>query len=254
LLAKAASTVDAISGGRLTIGIGAGDPTTAEHYDQWGLPFPETPRERVARLEEHLEVQRLLYTRDFSDFNGAYYQLQNAVNEPKPIQKPHPPIWLGLNTSSTVMPRIAAARANGVVVEWGDDEVAGQVVPKLSQACEARGRDPLEVTRARFLCAVVVDGSVRREQVFRELARRSGVYDGSFLEEAWDEWLGTIVGTPEEIRDQLAGRTVDLGFDHVMLHIFSVGLDEADDRVGSMAKCVLAGMRAIAEDVMPAFR
>jgi len=80
------------------------------------------------------------------------------------------------------------------------------------------------------------------------------VYDASFLEEAWDEWLGTIVGTPEEIRDQLAGRTVELGFDHVMLHIFSVGLDEPDGRVGSMAKSVLAGMRVVAEDVVPAFR
>jgi len=85
LLARAASTVDHVSNGRLTIGIGAGDPTTVQHYTQWGLPFPETPRERVALLREHLQVQKLLYTEDVSNFDGEYFSLHDAVNSPKPL-------------------------------------------------------------------------------------------------------------------------------------------------------------------------
>jgi len=142
LLARAASTVDHVSNGRLTIGIGAGDPTTVQHYTQWGLPFPETPRERVALLREHLQVQKLLYTEDVSNFDGEYFSLHDAVNSPKPLQRPHPPIWIGLNTSAVVMPRVAAELADGIIVEWGDDEVAAQVVPRLVEACERRDRDP----------------------------------------------------------------------------------------------------------------
>lgn len=254
LLARAASTLDIISGGRLTIGIGAGDPTTVEQYAQWGLPFPATGRERVALVEEHLQVQRLLNTQELASFEGEHYRLDEAVNSPKPVQKPHPPIWLGLNTRATVMPRVAAKHAQGIVIEWGDDAIAATVVPRLSEACEALGRDPAEVAKARHLGVVFTDGAADKDAVYRELARRSGMYDPDLLRETWDTWLGAFVGTPDEVRDQLPERTLELGFTHAMFHILSLGFEDQGGGLAGLPGSTFAGMRLMAAAVMPAFR
>ena len=251
LLARAASTVDQISGGRLTIGIGAGDPTTTEHYTQWGMPFPATPRERVALLREHLQVQRLLYTEDVANFEGTYFRLENAVNSPKPVQRPHPPIWLGMNTNAVVMPRIAAELADGIIVEWGDDRVAAQVVPRLIEACEQGGRDPTELSTARHLGVVVTADRAPRESVFTELARRSGMYEPALLQETWDTWLGAIVGPPDTIREELHARTLELGFSHAVLHVLSLGFEDDAGGLGGIPGSTFAGMRRLAVEFLP---
>lgn len=246
LLARAASTVDHVSGGRLTIGIGAGDPTTVQHYTQWGMSFPETPRERVALLREHLQVQRLLYTEDVANFDGKYFQLREAVNSPKPVQRPHPPIWLGLNTNAVVMPRIAAELADGIVVEWGDDAVAATVVPRFVEACERRGRDPSGLTTARHLGVVITTEDTPVDRVFAELARNSGIYEPTLLQETWETWLGAIVGPVDRIPEQLEARTTDLGFDHAMLHVLSLGFDDDAGGLAGIPGSTFAGMRQLA--------
>jgi alkanesulfonate monooxygenase SsuD/methylene tetrahydromethanopterin reductase-like flavin-dependent oxidoreductase (luciferase family) len=251
LLARAASTVDRISGGRLTIGIGAGDPSTTEHYTQWGMPFPATPRERVALLREHLQVQRLLYTQDVANFEGEYFRLENAVNSPKPVQEPHPPIWLGLNTNAVVMPRVAAEFADGIVVEWGDDEVAAQVVPRLIEACERRDRDPAELATARHLGVVVTAEPMAQDTLFEELARRSGMYEPTLLQETWDTWLGAIVGSPDTIGDELHRRTLELGFGHAVLHVLSLGFEEDAGGLEGIPGSTFAGMRQLADAFPP---
>lgn len=251
LLARAASTVDHVSKGRLTIGIGAGDPTTVQHYTQWGLPFPETPRERVALLREHLQVQKLLYTEDVSNFDGEYFSLHDAVNSPKPLQRPHPPIWIGLNTSAVVMPRVAAELADGIIVEWGDDEVAAQVVPRLVEACERCDRDPAELTAARHLGVVIIDGDAPTDRVFDELARRSGFYEPRLLETTWETWLGAIVGPPGTIVERLHARTVELGFTHALLHVLSLGFEQDAGGLVGVPGSTFAGMRQLAGELVP---
>ena len=251
LLARAASSVDRISGGRLTIGIGAGDPTTEQHYTQWGMPFPKTPRERVALLREHLQVQKLLYTEEVSNFQGEYFSLHDAVNSPKPVQQPHPPIWLGLNTSAVVMPRVAAELADGIVIEWGDDEVAARVVPRFVEACERLGRDPAELAKARHLGVVITDEEIPAEQVFAELARRSGMYAPAELQATWDTWLGAIVGPPGTILERLHARTTELGFDHAMVHVLSLGFDDEGGGLEGIPGSTFAGMRQLARELVP---
>lgn len=253
LLARAASTLDRISGGRLTIGIGGGDPTTREHYTQWGMPFPETPAERTRLLKEHLEVQRLLYTQESANFVGEYFRLEDAVNSPKPVQRPHPPIWLGLNTRTKVMPQVAAEYAQGIVIEWGDDEVAAQVVPRLEEACELRGRDPESIAKARHLGVIVTDGKVDRDVLYPELARRSRMWAPDLLRETWETWLGAIIGTPDQIRDALPARTTELGFTHAMFHILSLGFEDESGGLEGVPGSTFAGMRMLARDVLPAF-
>ena len=92
LLAKMASTVDALSHGRLDFGIGAG--WYEEEYRAYGYAYPET-RERLQRLREAIQVILAMWTQDEARFEGTYYQVRGAINQPKGVQKPHIPLLIG---------------------------------------------------------------------------------------------------------------------------------------------------------------
>jgi alkanesulfonate monooxygenase SsuD/methylene tetrahydromethanopterin reductase-like flavin-dependent oxidoreductase (luciferase family) len=221
-------------------------------YSQWGLPFP--PREdRVPLLKEHLEVQRLLYSEATSNFDGEFFQLENAVCNPKPVQQPGPPIWVGLNQRVRPMAQVAAKLADGIVIEWGDDEVAARVAPALRSACEEVDRDPQELTRARFCMAVVTDGSWSLEDALGELARESGLFNPDSITRVSEMWLGILFGTPDEIREQVSARVEELGFDHLMCHFYGLGLGGDNAGIEGFQGKAIAAMRAFAEHVMPAF-
>ena len=95
LLAKMAATFDVLSNGRLEFGIGAGIQE-AEHT-AYGFDYPK-PSVRINRLVESLEVIEQLWTQDKANFEGKYYSLKDAVCQPKPLQKPHPPERLGYHS------------------------------------------------------------------------------------------------------------------------------------------------------------
>jgi alkanesulfonate monooxygenase SsuD/methylene tetrahydromethanopterin reductase-like flavin-dependent oxidoreductase (luciferase family) len=249
-LAKAAATLDNISGGRLTVGIGGGDPTTVGMYSQWGQDFPKTSSERIALLREHLQVQRLMYTENLANFEGEYFRLQNAVNSPKPIQKPLP-IWVGLNTQARAMARVAAEHADGVVVQWGDDDVAGSVVAKLKEACEAIGRDVSEITKARLVFVLLTDGRMDSDAAHAEIARVSGVSNPDVMRAVFEEWSPDLVGTPHEIVEPLLERTLGLGFDHVVVNAFGLGSGLDTGGLQGLSGRIHAGMSLFANEVIP---
>jgi F420-dependent oxidoreductase-like protein len=142
LLAKTAVTVDHLSGGRLEFGIGAAW-SEVEHR-MFGIGGLE---HRVGMLDEALQVIKSLWTRDASDFNGRYYTLSQAVGNPKPVQKPHPPIWIGASGPSTLS--LVARHAD----VWN---VSGNIAPErvralvqlLEERCGQAGRDPATVRRS----------------------------------------------------------------------------------------------------------
>jgi len=92
LLAKEAATIDLLSGGRFEFGIGAG--WLKDEYDQVGIPF-ESPGVRVARMEEGLQVIKGLWGEDPVTFAGTHYTISGLAGTPKPVQQPHPPIFVG---------------------------------------------------------------------------------------------------------------------------------------------------------------
>src|SRR6266516_7033469 len=92
LLAKMASGIDVMSHGRLVLGIGAG---WYEHeYRAYGYPYPETA-ERLKRLREAVQIILAMWTQEEATFEGTYYQVKGAINQPKGVQKPHIPILIG---------------------------------------------------------------------------------------------------------------------------------------------------------------
>jgi F420-dependent oxidoreductase-like protein len=141
VLAKLAVTVDHLSGGRLDFGIGAAW-AEIEHqmYGIGGLDH------RVGMLSESLQVIKSLFTNERTNFDGRYYKLKDAIANPKPVQKPHPPIWIGAQGDSTL--RLTARHADVWNISGGDPEFVAPLIRKFEDACGAVGRDPGEVRRS----------------------------------------------------------------------------------------------------------
>ena len=144
VLAKAAVTVDHLSGGRLEFGIGAG--WAENEHTMLGLPFG-TVADRADWLDEACQIIRSLWTHDRTTFTGTHYQLANAVAEPKPVQRPYPPIWIG-GTGRRRTLRLAAECADVWNAPGGSPEEVAALSAVLDQHCAAVGRDPGHVRRS----------------------------------------------------------------------------------------------------------
>ena len=141
VLAKLAVTVDHLSGGRLEFGIGA---AWAEvEHSMYGI---EGLDHRVGRLSESLQIIRSLFTEERTNFEGRYYQLKDAIANPKPIQKPHPPIWIGASGEATL--RLTARYADVWNISGGGPDVVAELVKKFDETCAGVGRDPSSVRRS----------------------------------------------------------------------------------------------------------
>jgi F420-dependent oxidoreductase-like protein len=152
VLAKAAVTADHLCDGRLEMGIGAG--WAENEHTMLGIEFG-TARERIDRLGEACQVMRLLWTQPRADFEGRYYRLEHAVAEPKPRQRPHPPVWIGGAGERRTL-RVVAEQADAWNVPGRraispgtiTPEEAGRLSRVLDGHCEAAGRDPAALRRS----------------------------------------------------------------------------------------------------------
>lgn len=146
VLAKMAVTVDHLSSGRLIMGIGAGGDDYADAM--LGIPARPAP-ERIERLDEACQVLKLLWTEQTATFAGKHYHLEHAESDPKPIQRPHPPIWIGSSGERYGL-RVVARHADVWVNATMNPDVAE--LTRLSQVldrhCEDVGRDPATIRRA----------------------------------------------------------------------------------------------------------
>lgn len=141
LLAKLAVTVDHLSGGRLEFGIGAAW-ATIEH-DMFGFPGLD---HRVGLLSESLQIIKSLFTKERTNFDGRYYHFKDAIANPKPIQKPYPPIWIGAQGDTTL--RLTARHGDVWNISGGDPKSVGELIKKFDDVCGAVGRNPAEVRRS----------------------------------------------------------------------------------------------------------
>lgn len=139
LLAKIAVTVDHLSNGRLEFGIGSG--WVVNEHEMFGAGELD---HQVGRFSEGMQVIKLLWTRERSDFDGRFYRLKNATGNPRPIQSPHPPIWIG--SGGPGMLRQTARHADVWNPASGDTvDDAKALGSQLVEACGAIGRDPATI-------------------------------------------------------------------------------------------------------------
>src|SRR3984957_988088 len=121
-LAKIAAGVDLISRGRMTLGIGAG--WFDMEYRQYGWEFPEKPAVRIRQMEEAVKLILLMWNEKRATFHGRYFHIEDAILEPKPVQKPHPP----------------------VMIAGGGEQLTLRVVAQLGDMCNVGG-SPADVKR-----------------------------------------------------------------------------------------------------------
>jgi F420-dependent oxidoreductase-like protein len=141
LTAKMISTMDSISGGRMDLGIGAG--WKRDEWLAYGYGFPET-RERLAALGDHLEIITRMLSGDRSDhatFDGRYAHVRDAINVPKPIQRPRVPIMVGGNGPNVTW-RLAARHADELNLDGLSASEVAEALPVIRSRCEEIGRDP----------------------------------------------------------------------------------------------------------------
>jgi F420-dependent oxidoreductase-like protein len=188
LLAKEAVTVDHLSGGRLEFGIGA---AWAEiEHAMYGI---EGLDHRVGRLSESLQIIKSLWTEERTTFKGRYYQLSDAIANPKPLQKPYPTIWIGASGESTM--RLVARHADVWNAAGGGDAAhMKELIAKLEDACGAVGRDVSEIRRS---LQFGWDGA-DRGMLLEESAR--------YLEMGFTEQVIYLRGAdPSALADKIAG-------------------------------------------------
>jgi F420-dependent oxidoreductase-like protein len=207
LLAKIAAAVDVISGGRLEFGIGAG-VQKAEHR-AYGFPFP-AGGVRIERMKEAVEIIKKMWSEEKASYVGKHYSIKEAVCEPKPLQKPHPPITIGGSGEKLTL-KVTAQHADRY--DWGyvpSLELYKNKLKVLESHCSTVGRDFREIERSCWPGGQVV------------IARNRGELRGKIVREkpkiiALKDFEKTsLIGTPDECMSKLQSY-VDLGVTHFML-------------------------------------
>jgi len=156
LLAKMASGIDVMSRGRVILGIGAG--WYQHEYEAYGYEYPDTP-DRLRMLRESLQVIKALWTQDEAHFDGRYYKLRGAINEPKPVQKPHPPIWIGGSGPKRTL-RVVAKHADVWNSNARSIDETRELNRILADHCAKVGRDPNTIRRSHQLRIDDIDAAL----------------------------------------------------------------------------------------------
>ncbi len=207
LLAKMAATLDNISNGRLELGIGAG--VQKNEHIAYGFPFPSS-KARIERMNEAVEIIKKMWTEEKASYMGKYYMIRDAVCEPKPVQKPHPPITIGGGGEKLTL-RVTARHADRY--DWGylsSLELYKRKLKVLEKHCEAVGRSFHEIEKSCWPAGQIFIGENRKELEKRVLQLMP---KGVILE---DFMRTSFVGTPEDCIKQIR-QYVNLGVTHFML-------------------------------------
>lgn len=193
VLANAIATIDHLSGGRADVGIGAG--WSQMEYDAYGIPFPSVGT-RMDQLEEGIQVLRGLLHDDVTTFDGRWFQLREARNEPRPVQA-KVPIWVGGGGEKRTL-RIAARYADGWNVPFISPEEFARKRAVLHAHCEDAGRDPAEVR-----CTVNVGMAYSEESLETQFGRIKDMVRP-----------GVLFGSDEQMLDRI-GEYVDAGAEQI---------------------------------------
>jgi F420-dependent oxidoreductase-like protein len=190
LLAKIGATLDVLSKGRLIMGIGAG--WNEEESKAYSIPFPST-RERLARLDEAVQVIKKMWTEERANFNGKYYHIENALCNPKPIQKPHPMILIGGSGEKYLLKTVA--KYGDACNLFGSPETVKQKLEVLRDHCKTVGRDYNSILKTKLTRVMISED----EQIIKAAVERFSKMLPP--ERPLTEFM--VYGTPEQVKKQV---------------------------------------------------
>ncbi len=212
VVAKSATAIDLLSGGRLDLGLGAG--WYAPEFEAFGYRFGSAG-ERFRTLEETLEVLTRLFGEGPASYEGERFRLDEAYNHPRPSQSPRPPIWVGGKGGPRLL-GLVARLADGWNAAWRwTPETYAERVAAAREACERVGRDPATLRLSLGLFTVLGRDEADLERRYAVMAERlpAGVAGKMPLETLRRECLA---GTPEQALERL-GRFAELGVEELIV-------------------------------------
>ncbi|MEK7248405.1 MAG: TIGR03560 family F420-dependent LLM class oxidoreductase [Chloroflexota bacterium] len=227
VLAKQATTVDHISGGRLIFGIGAG---WHEYESQsFGLPLPSV-KERLDRLDEAANLVKLLWTTERPAFSGKYYSLDKPPYNPPNVQTPHPPILIGGSGEKRTL-RIVAKYADMCNVSGSPEDVKRKF-GLLDQYAQDAGRDPNSIRRTIQIPLFLNDNPAFKERVLQGMSAATGL-------SADEARKGILLGNVDEVKEQVAA-FAEAGVEEMYLALWP--------------RFIMPAVKAFSEEIIPAFR
>ncbi|TFG27851.1 LLM class flavin-dependent oxidoreductase [Candidatus Thorarchaeota archaeon] len=206
LLAKMASTLDVLSGGRLQFGIGAGWKKI--EYNAYGYEFPDD-KIRIAQLAEAIQIIRSIWTEDKVSFEGEHYKIQELVSFPKPVQKPQPTIWVGTMYGREQMLKLIAKHGDGINLAWAfTPEQLDIIFNKLEGYRKELGR-PEEIKKSVGFWTNIFEDESDMEKAIIEGAKKRNIS----LDKYRERIASSMWGTPDIIVEKLRAYK-DLGVTH----------------------------------------
>jgi F420-dependent oxidoreductase-like protein len=228
LLAKMATTFDAISNGRLILGYGAG--WFVQEYEAYGYEYPSI-RTRLEQLEEGLEVLKKMWTEPEPTFHGVHYHIENARCWPKPVRQPHPPILIGGGGEKVLLKLVARYADIWNNLGAAHRDVAHKLAV-LRSHCEKIGRDPDEIEVSQQTLGAIAlspaDAQRRTEEVHQDVGFLTGA----------PELCPT--GTPDEIQSRLR-KSIAMG---ITTFIISFGRHVTAESLRLFGREVISAMRS----------
>lgn len=209
-VAKIISTLDFISNGRLTVGLGFG--SRENDYKAVEIPFEH----RGSRAVEQVQLMKRLWTEDNVTHKGRFYNVENLTVGPKPIQKPHPPIWTG--GSADVALKRAGTWANGFICGSSAIPDFPATWEKISGYAKAAGRDPNKINKAGLTFMAIDDDQNKAVKAVEDYVMR---YYGRLRVDVANT---SLVGAPSAIIDRI-GAFLSKGLDTLI-----IGLADPDPR------------------------
>ncbi len=213
LVARMAAQIDALSGGRFVLGVGAG--WNVPEHAAFGIPFPPV-KERMDRLEESIEVMRLLWGDVPASYRGRYYSLDTAQCYPKPVQRPMYLLVGGSGEKRTL--RIAAKHASEWNFTGGGVETYLHKRSVLEQHCFEVGRNPADLRHSQMVGFVIGRDEHGVRDHLASIAEKLPRLASQDSEAALDglRERGWLIGTPGEVVEEL-GRREEAGLSRIML-------------------------------------
>ena len=229
ILAKMATTVDHISGGRLILGIGSG--YFAQEHEVYGIPLHK-PGRRARQLEEALQVIRKLWTEEEASFTGTYYRLANAPFAPKPLQKPHPPIMIAGTGEKLILPLVAKYadmwNAGGLGIE-----ALARKIAILEEHCARIGRNGSDIEKTYLTPLYLRSNPAEVERLLTQIPQ---VQTLSIEQMRAMILAGDVAAVQRQVQAYL-----DVGITHIIIALRRPGFYDRE------------GLRLFAREVMPAF-
>jgi alkanesulfonate monooxygenase SsuD/methylene tetrahydromethanopterin reductase-like flavin-dependent oxidoreductase (luciferase family) len=245
LVAKMASTLDNISGGRLDFFVDPGHAGLKDESAAYGFPWIEGDEERIERFDEALQIIKRMWTEERFSFEGRYYTLKNATCNPKPVQKPFPPVWIGTMGGEGWNDAFGSERIFRLIAKHADvwNNTPASVVwcagklQRLRDECLSAGRDYSKIVKSLETQVIIAKNHAGLAGLMKQI--RSHNPKATFYRDETQLRDMYLYGTPDECIERI-DEYVKLGMARFILWFVDFPSDE--------------GMKLFADQVLPKFR